>query len=543
VKEQRGLSGTQALSVVPLSPIQRWFFAQSPVEPSSYSQAHLLEVPDGTDVQRLGLVLQRVVARHDALGMRYAHRGGRWVQWHDESIDVPVEHVKLSLPEDGFIAEITARTRGRLNLTSGPLLAAALIERPAARPLMVLIVHHLAVDAVSWTLLLDDLRVLLHDPAAASDQLPPQTTSYADWCKAISDAAEHWGAVASRDRLQTVGPRDALVVPAPAMIRSSSDTSLNGFRGSLGEDATTALLAVAARSRVRIDHLLLAALGTSLSRAVDGNFVAVDVETHGRGEVIKGIDLIRSVGWFTAIRPAIVSTQPDSLIDEARRLGDLSGVASQDDVIYFATRWLQPDSAPANETAPAVLYTYLGRTVTFDNEGMPTWAPAPDDNNRTTFQSSPYVLTVNVWVRDDELGVDWWTPGWLVSEELSTAHADYLDQLRSLTSVEPGAPRLAPTDLLADALTATETVVHEAWTTVLDSTAPWNGHRRNPGTAIGPQDDFFEVGGDSIHMIQVASRLRRAFGLRVPLRVIYDHPTVRSLASRIDAVRERGESF
>ena len=59
---------------------------------------------------------------------------------------------------------------------------------------------------------------------------------------------------------------------------------------------------------------------------------------------------------------------------------------------------------------------------------------------------------------------------------------------------------------------------------------------------IGPDDSFFELGGDSMAGAQVARRLTKHLGVRIPLRVIFDLPTMRDVAVALERAAPSGSA-
>ena len=72
---------------------------------------------------------------------------------------------------------------------------------------------------------------------------------------------------------------------------------------------------------------------------------------------------------------------------------------------------------------------------------------------------------------------------------------------------------------------ATEKTIAALWLEVL------------PLSTIGVHDDFFVAGGHSLMAGQLMNRLRDTFGLEIPMRCLFDDPTVAGLAAYVEAAR------
>lgn len=533
--------------MVPLSPVQDWFFAQSPVTPASYTQSNLMRVPGTVSQLSLQAAVRRLAERHDALRLRFRHDGDRqWSQWIAEDPGIPVEPY-VAVPDgpasyQATVSSVCRLLRARINLTAGPIAAAALIERRDEGDRdVVLVIHHLAVDMVSWTVLGDELRLMLARPGAGDAELPAVTTSFARWSLLLRSEAGTWSEEAADWGALTGGRRGSFI--AAAMAGNPGDAAPVPMRRAtwpLSAGPTLALLEKASALGIRLDHIVLAALGAVICPLLGTNAVVVDVETHGRANPVAEADLTHTVGWLTAISPTVVSDSLPSILEEARRIGDRARSVPNGGLGYGALRWMLRDARLVSQEPAAVLFTYLGRS----SADQAIWRPAPEAEVRSAFRASPYLLTVNAWVQDEQLFVDWWTASWLPPASALPAAAEALvEQLRSVAADDVhGADVPGRASEGAAAVTATEQVILVAWSEVLDAAAPWNEHL-SPTAGYGVEDDFFLVGGDSIHMIQVASRLRQALDIRVPLRAIRDFPTIRELATKIDAVVAGVETF
>ncbi|MEU7481582.1 amino acid adenylation domain-containing protein [Lentzea sp. NPDC042327] len=268
---------------VPLTPVQRWLFATNPDHPEHFNQVLTAELASDVDVNALRTALAALVEHHDALRMRFERTDSGWRQ-HNAAAE-PAELLTTS-PCTGF------------DLATGPLLHAQLHES-----VLRLTIHHLVVDGVSWRVLLEDL-VTAYDQAARGEpvRLAAKTTSFRDWAHRLTrhtadggfdDERDHWTATAAVD------PSLPVDHDGPNTAGSTRAVSVR-----LDGDTTRALLQdVPGAYRTQVNDVLLSALGRVLADWTGRSRVPVDLEGHGREDVLDGVDLSRTVGWFTSIFP------------------------------------------------------------------------------------------------------------------------------------------------------------------------------------------------------------------------------------------------
>ncbi|HEX6346257.1 amino acid adenylation domain-containing protein [Umezawaea sp.] len=275
---------------VPLTPVQRWLFATNPDHPEHFSQVLTAELAEDVDVAALRTALAALVEHHDALRMRFERTGSGWRQHN-----APVERADV----------LTAHRSAGFDLASGPLLGAVLEGN-----LLRLDIHHLVVDGVSWRVLLEDL-VTAYDQAARGEpvRLAAKTTSFRDWSHRLArhtadggfdDERDHWAGVAEVD-------------PSLPVDRGGPNTagSTRAVSVRLDRETTRALLQdVPAAYRTQVNDVLLSAVGRVLADWTGRSRVPVDLEGHGREDLIDGVDLSRTVGWFTSIFPVVLDV-PD----------------------------------------------------------------------------------------------------------------------------------------------------------------------------------------------------------------------------------------
>jgi amino acid adenylation domain-containing protein/non-ribosomal peptide synthase protein (TIGR01720 family) len=362
-------AGRPVAGDVPLTPIQRWFFGTHTVNPHHFNQSAVAELIDDVDERILERALDALVVHHDALRMRFEQAGGEWRQHNPPPAPggmVLGRHDLSGLPPEDLLPameKLADDVHADYDLGRGTPLRAVLFTRGhGLPPCLFLVAHHLVVDGVSWRIMLDDLERAYQQIARGEPvRLGPKTTSFRDWAHRLGEHVaaggfdhelEHW--VKALDG--QAAPRST---PQPARTLSAA----------LGADDTDALLRAApAAFRTRINDVLVAALGWALSRQAGRSKVTIDLEGHGREEILDGVDLSRTVGWFTTIYPLTLdlpgagADPPDwrALVRSVRR--QLRAVPGNG-LGFGALRFL---GAPAvrdrlDGPGPEVVFNYLGQ--------------------------------------------------------------------------------------------------------------------------------------------------------------------------------------
>ncbi|MFC8570071.1 amino acid adenylation domain-containing protein [Streptomyces sp. NPDC057245] len=327
-----------------------------------FAQARTVQTPEGTGFADVERAARAVVAAHPALRLRLHVDHGVWSLRTEAHREVTVAR---AVGTDAAAAADAAAAR--LDPEAGDVAAFSWLE--ASRTLVVT-VHHLAVDAVSWLILLDDLAGALR-----GTPVPPPTTSYAEYAEELTRRAAH--AVAGLGHWTTV-LRAPTPLPRAGRLRERTAVLAPGTSDRLTRTAPTAL-------GVGLTELLCGALRTALTRVQPApTDLAVDLERHGRVPAAGHHDYTRTVGWFTAIAPVRLTPHTDPLAaarEAAERLPD-----EREHVAYGLLRYLNPQTAPLLTAHPQVLFNYLGRGAESD-------APHLASGDR----SSPYAVEVNAW--------------------------------------------------------------------------------------------------------------------------------------------------
>ncbi|MFC3998911.1 amino acid adenylation domain-containing protein [Nocardiopsis sediminis] len=494
-----------ALGTVPETPIMAWLRERGgPI--GRFSQAMAVHVPPAAGGRRLALALQAVLDHHDALRARLV-RGDRW------SLDVPPPgavsaHACLRrVPAEGDPAEQAAAEAGRaqagLDPDAGRMVQAVWIDAGSDAPgLLVLVVHHLVVDGVSWRILLPDLRAAWESGAVESSR---PATSLRGWSRALDARADRPAALAQLPAWTAVhtgaAPLPVERVPDPA--RDTAATTRHLTLTLAGPDSTVLHTAAPEAFRGGMDDVLLAGLALALREWTGGapGGVLIDREGHGRdhesgdaagggtgdvggGDTGGGADVSGTVGWFTAVSPVRLDPGPVDLADAragGRAAGDaVKAVKEQLRALppgghgYGVLRHLNPETAPglAALDAPLICFNYLGRLAV--GTGAEPWSVADHALPRGADPALParYAIEVDAVTRDlpggPELVATWsWPEGVVRADTVRTLAEAWFAHLRGVAehTRHPESGGRTPSDLGLVSLSQDEIDEFEAeWT-------------------------------------------------------------------------------
>ncbi|MBD8258505.1 non-ribosomal peptide synthetase [Pseudomonas fluorescens] len=359
IAEQGLLTGPSGLT-----PIQHWFFDTDIPARQHWNQALVLKPLQLLDAHRLEQALLAVLEHHDALRLSFTPRDA---QWHAEHMGVPEGGVLLQAQVRDMQActALFTDTQRSLDLAQGPLLRALLVDGPQGQQRLLIAIHHLVVDGVSWRVLLEDLQNVYRQLSdGQSVSLPAKTSALRDWAARLQAYAhsESLREELSLWQAQLAGPTVALAVQRPQGARRHSDAETVSVR--LDAERTRQLLQQAPSAyRTQVNDLLLTALARVLCRWSGQASALIQLEGHGRETLFDDIDLTRSVGWFTSAYPLRLTPQAEQGDSIKAIKEQLRGVPHKG-LGYGVLRYLADDLCKQSMAAlpsAQVTFNYLGQ--------------------------------------------------------------------------------------------------------------------------------------------------------------------------------------
>ncbi|KAB0483607.1 non-ribosomal peptide synthase domain TIGR01720/amino acid adenylation domain-containing protein [Pseudomonas reinekei] len=410
VKEQAAPLAQQGPvdGVQTLTPIQRWFFEEPIPQRAHWNQALLLTPRETLELPRLQGALQRVLKQHDALRLRFSQVEGQWSARYvgADSADVIDMLWTARVACDASLEAVCEEAQRSLSLQDGPLLRVALIARADGSQRLLLVIHHLAVDGVSWRVLLEDLQA-----AYQGEELPPKSSAFQAWADKLDAYARSETAASELNgwQAQLAGASDTLPVANPQA--SQAGHLRQSVSIGLDREQTRQLLQQApAIYRTQVNDLLLTALARTLSRWTGHPSALIQLEGHGREELFDDIDLTRTVGWFSSLFPVHLTPTAElgaSIKAIKQQLRDIPGKG----LGYGLLRYMGDAAA---QTALAALpqarvtFNYLGQfDQSFAEDALFTPAKESSGAAQSTDAPLPNWLSVDGQVYGGELKLDW----------------------------------------------------------------------------------------------------------------------------------------
>ena len=455
-----------------LSPIQQWFFDHQFVNEQHWNQSVLLNIKADSEVlfQHLSSALTALVAQHDALRLRFTKKDHVTVQTFtdcaksDDNGNFRVSEFDLShVPADQLSAQITDycnQVQASLDLQSGPLLAAALIKLPNQEFRLLLVLHHLVVDGVSWRILLEDFNLALDQLHARKEvALGYKTTSYKQWVEALRDSVElghlngefdYWCEITGQDKPKLPFDAESLDT-AP---RDSAEPNISTHSIWLSESFTQSLLRDVNRAyRTEINDILLTALSRTVSDWSGNVDTLLDLEGHGREIFSEKIDLSRTVGWFTSVYPVRLRYEngrsiQDNLRSVKEQLRHIPGRGFG----FGALRYLGTEvqqQALADAPKADIVFNYLGQ---FNSilEGSQRFTLASEQRGRehSPLSEDPHPLSINSHIVGDKLQIDWIYSAEFSAETITKLARQYVAALEQIIDhcTQPGVFGYTPSD-------------------------------------------------------------------------------------------------
>lgn len=382
----------------PLPPILLWYFELDLPEPDRWNHTLALRLPRSTSTNQVIAALTTVGIHHDILRTKATSQGGIRTLEILPDLEPP-----LVIAGDRAAAEsLLKQAKEHICLERGCLISAVLLSGSNDERELHLVVHHLAVDAVSWPILLADLG-----RAFQSEPIPGKTTSFQEWSNKLPEAAHHCEGALPFWIAQHPPASEIDSVPGPRSVPPQAVSE------KLSEAETEQLLVeLPKQRRIQPHELLLTAFLVTL-RSWNGRAEQqLLLEGHGREQLADASDLSRTMGWFTSIFPLSFDLRDER--DSGRLVGivkDAFASLPHRGASYGLLRYLHSDDTVRRQLAelpsPRILFNYLGDSEQLLPSPSPFALSRSLTLDRGDINGPAHALELNSMIVDGELQMEW----------------------------------------------------------------------------------------------------------------------------------------
>lgn len=397
---------------VSLTPIQKWFFEQNFKDKHHFNQAIMLFNKDGFDENIVRSVFYKIVEHHDALRMVYRDDNNKIIQINRGVNGELFNLVAFDLyAEDNYVSRIEEeanKLQSGMELANGPLVKLGLFKTVDGDYLLIAI-HHLVVDGVSWRIIFEDFeqgyKQVVNKTAVKFQNKSDSFKYWSEKLQTFSNSRELLKQVEYWEKLENTKveplPKDNITIGNKMC--DSTNVKLK-----LSTDETGKLLKQVNNAyNTGINDILLLALGLAVKEWTGDNNILINLEGHGREDIIHDIDITRTVGWFTSTYPVLLDmTKSEDLQYMIKTTKENLRRIPNNGFGYGVLKYLTLDENKKSlnfSLKPEICFNYLGQFDQDVNTEMFSMSDIP-----TGFMVSPnserqYVFDINGMVSVGEL--------------------------------------------------------------------------------------------------------------------------------------------
>lgn len=353
---------------VPLTAIQAWFFKthMNCQWINHYNQAVVIHAKNGLQEDAVRMALKEIQTHHDVLRMKYTITKNQIIQTIcDLEYPLSLNIVDLNNADqpDYEYTNHARNTQTRIDLENGPLMKAVLFKFKAEDRLLI-VIHHLIIDAVSWQLLLDDFIYCYEQILSKkSITLPEKTNSFKLWSEKIHTYANSEKLLKEQSYWESIDDISLKTLPKDCNTKDNLYKDLKTAHFKLSQENTNRLLKEVNHAyNTDIQDILITALAKSIKSLNGRKKIPVMLESHGRVDLFDDVNITRTAGWFTSEYPVVLelpdtndSGQQIKLVKETLRNVPDKGIG------YGILKYITTEGKQSLNLKPEIIFNYLGQ--------------------------------------------------------------------------------------------------------------------------------------------------------------------------------------
>ncbi len=411
--------------IVPLTPIQNWFFAQNLADSYHWNQSIMLEVDKSIPFAWIEQSIQKLLTHHDALRLQFQNTESGLKEINadvDNYINKQTPLLQFDLSalneeqQQSTITKTATQLQTSLNLATELVRVAFFKLDKNNSNRLLFVIHHLVIDGISWRILLSDLQTAFEQLSSGLNsnqqiQLPPKTTSFKDYAQSLHNYAlqipeqiiEYW---------QSICPIPEISLPIDYPQGNNTVETTDTVSITFSVEETQALLQqVPAAYQTQINDVLLTALIQTFEKWTGEKRLLIDLEAHGREDLFNEVDISRTVGWFTTMFPVWLDLrETKDAISNLKNIKEQLRQIPNRGIDYGILRYLgnQEIQTQLSAISPQIRFNYLGQVDGVFAESTFV-KPAKESTGaaRSKRGNRDILLEINGIISAGQLRIDW----------------------------------------------------------------------------------------------------------------------------------------
>ncbi|UCH92681.1 MAG: amino acid adenylation domain-containing protein, partial [Candidatus Aminicenantes bacterium] len=392
------------------TPIREWFIKQNFTNKHHWNMAVMLYREEGIEKAILQNVFKRLAEHHDLLRAVLAPDERGLIIKGIHPPEVPLETIDLVATDDRAlekrILSAVNRIQAGIDLFSAPLIKIGLFKTRHGDHLLI-VIHHLVVDGISWRILLEDIsRGYQQAKAGKKIQFPAKTHSFKRWAEEINAYSRSDKLLQEYDYWKEICAKGITELSPAAKGETGKPKDYYRYKIQLHEEESSSLLNEVNRAyHTEINDIMLSALGLAIRDCFGLKKITIQLEGHGREKILGNIDISRTVGWFTTQFPILLEVQENDKENEEDRLSihirhtkeSLRKIPNKGigfGILRYISELPEKDRYLL-EIEPEICFNYLGQ---FDEDLTRSGfkqSPYGTGNTRSLASAQPYKININ----------------------------------------------------------------------------------------------------------------------------------------------------
>ncbi|MDK8180277.1 non-ribosomal peptide synthetase [Paenibacillus sp. UMB4589-SE434] len=341
---------------IELTPIQKWFLEEEHIIKDHFNQELMLFSKDGFREDRIERAFDQIVQHHDILRATYVNQKFINREVTNKLYDLCIYDLTGTEIANEYITDLCTELQASMKLAKGPLVKLGLFKTDKGDYLLVSI-HHMVVDAVSWRIIMDDFETLYD---GQEQKLPLKTTSFQEWASkqkqyasgsALKNELKYWNSIGDSEIKELNKEKVPQNIHGAKIVKQSIV---------LDKAYTEKLLTKVNKAyATEINDILLSALTFTMGNFNQTERILINLESHGREQIVDDVDITRTVGWFTSQYPVVLHTK-ERVSDLIKNTKDTLRRIPRKGIGYGMLKYLSPFELNVLRK-PDISFNYLGQ--------------------------------------------------------------------------------------------------------------------------------------------------------------------------------------